>query len=146
MKSATVPSRNLTSARNVILDRRKQSAGIESKPMTEFNQSTPAMRSKGVGDHLKGVTAELGLTMKEGCNCKALAAEMNRLGPEGCRRDRARLVEALKKNAQKYTWGDVVKAAAKALTTGLAWRIDLTDPYGALLDEAIRRASCDNCC
>lgn len=100
-------------------------------------------RRKGVGDHLKDVTTELKLTMKQGCNCNALATRMNNLGPDGCRWIRAELVDALKKNAQKYTWGDVAKAAAKALTTELGWRIDLLDPYGSLLDEAIRRTEAE---
>lgn len=111
-------------------------AGVSGKHRTP---STARRLTNGVGDYLKKVTTELGLTVKQGCNCKSLAAEMNRLGPDGCRRDRARLVEALQVNAKRYTWGDVAKAAAKALMTGLAWRIDLTDPYGSLLDEAIRR-------
>lgn len=78
--------------------------------------------------------------MKQGCNCPALLKEMNGLGPDGCRRDRERLVAALVENAKKYTWGEKFVAAVKAVVTGLAWQIDLTDPYGSLLDEAIRRA------
>jgi hypothetical protein len=86
------------------------------------------------------VTAELRLSMKQGCSCKSLAARMNRLGPDGCRRERDVLVDNLRHNAKQYTWSDVVKAATMALKTGLAWKIDLLDPYGSLLDEAIRRA------
>ena len=95
---------------------------------------------KGVGDHMKDLTAELKIKPKKGCGCNALANEMNRLGPDGCRRDRARLVEKLKTNAKRYTWGDVATAAVNAVKTGLAWHINLLDPYGSLLDEAIRRA------
>ena len=97
-------------------------------------------RAKGVGDHQKDAIAELGIHPKHGCGCDSLASEMNRLGPDGCRRDRARLVEKLKLNAQQYSWGDVARAAVNAVKTGLAWKINPLDPYGSLLDEAIRRA------
>jgi hypothetical protein len=110
-------------------------AGVAGKPKVEAKP-----RVKGVGDHMKDVTAELKLVMKQGCGCASLAAEMNRLGAEGCRRDRARLVPKLQENAKRYSWGDVAKAAFSAMTTGLVWRLDLTDVYGSLLDEAIRRA------
>lgn len=97
-------------------------------------------RTKGVGDHLKDVTAELGITMKQGCSCASLAAEMNRRGPDGCRAKREKLVAEMVKNAQRYSWGDVAWAAVNAVKTGLAWHINPLDPYGSLLDEAIRRA------
>lgn len=110
-----------------------------------ISRDTPYLtnRRKGVGDHMIDVTAELKLAMKHGCSCKSLAAKMNRLGPEGCRRERASLVNELKKNAREYTWGDVAKAAAMALKTGLVWRINPLDPYGSMLDEAIRRTEAD---
>jgi len=34
----------------------------------------------------------------------------------------------------------VARAAVNAVKTGLAWKINPLDPYGSLLDEAIRRA------
>ena len=103
----------------------------------------PPKRLRGVGDHVKCITQELGLRMKQGCDCEALAAEMNRLGPDGCRRERKKLVDGLRHNARQYSWGEHLKAAAKSVTTGLIWSIDITDPYGSMLDEAIRRAERD---
>lgn len=97
-------------------------------------------RTKNVGDYMKDLTGELGIQPKHGCGCDSLANEMNRLGPDGCRRDRARLVGKLQTNAKRYSWGDVARAAMSAVKTGLVWQIDLMDPYGSLLDEAIRRA------
>ena len=94
---------------------------------------------KGVGDHLEDITSELKIRMRQGCKCKSLSAEMNRLGPNGCRKNRTRLVSGMKKNAQQYTLVDIMTAAIMAIKTGLAWKIDLLDPYGSLLDEAIRR-------
>lgn len=98
---------------------------------------------QGVGWHMERITESLGLTPRDGCHCKGLAAEMNRLGPAVCKKHREKLVGKLKTNATKYKWGDVAKAAAKALLTGLAWRLDLTDVYGSLLDEAIRRTEAE---
>lgn len=103
-------------------------------------QTSVGHKTKGVGDHMKDVTAELKLTMKHGCGCKPLAAEMNRLGPDGCRLNRDKLVEKLKVNAKRYSWGDVMQAAVAAVLTGLAWKINPADVYGSLLDESIRRA------
>ena len=106
------------------------------------NEHAPKLprRPKGVGDHMKDAIAELGIHPKHGCGCDSLASEMNCLGPDRCRRDRARLVEKLKLNAQQYSWGDVARAVVNAVKTGLAWKINPLDPYGSLLDEAIRRA------
>jgi hypothetical protein len=111
----------------------------------------PANRSKGVGDRMKEMTEELRLKMKEGCSCKALRNEMNRLGPKGCRRDRTRLVKALKKNAERYNWRDTLKAAVSAAGNAVSsavhmrriWIPNPLDPYGSLLDEAIRRTEAD---
>lgn len=88
---------------------------------------------------MKDVTAEFRIKMKPGCNCPALLSEMNRLGPDGCRQERSRLVDALKENAKKYTWGEKVTSAIAAMRTTLVWRIDVLDPYGSMLDEAICR-------
>ena len=115
-------------------------SGQPDKPTVTRKPPPQPRRTKGVGDHLKDVTAELGLTMKQGCNCASLAAEMNRRGPDGCRAKREKLVAELENNAKKYSWGDVARAAVNAVKTGLAWKINPLDPYGSLLDEAIRRA------
>lgn len=93
----------------------------------------------GVGSHLWRILTSLGVRHTAGCSCLALAAEMNRLGPEGCRTERSRLAKQMGDNADQYGWGTVATAAAKAILSGLAWRLDLLDLYGSLLDEAIRR-------
>lgn len=101
-----------------------------------------------VGWHMEQITKSLRLKPHSKCTCKSLAARMNRLGPEGCRRERASLVEDLKKNAKKYTWGDVAKAVAMTTKNAVAsavhlerpWIPNPLDPYGSMLDEAIGRA------
>jgi hypothetical protein len=77
---------------------------------------------------------------------------MNRLGVDGCRANRARLVEKLKLNAQRYSWGDVATAVANASKNAVVsavhlervWIPNPLDPYGSLLDEAIRLAEAEN--
>ena len=104
-------------------------------------------RVKGVGDHMKDLTAALKLSPKQGCGCQSLANEMNRLGPDGCRRERTRLVGKLETNAQRYSWGDVATAVANAAKNAAVaavhlervWIPNPLDPYGSMLDEAIRR-------
>jgi hypothetical protein len=97
----------------------------------------------GVGSHLWRLLASLGIKHTATCSCLGLAEEMNALGPAGCRRERARLAQQMRANAKAYGWGTVATAAARALASGLAWRLDLADVYGSLLDEAIRLAEAD---
>jgi len=65
---------------------------------------------------------------------------MNMLGVEGCRKHREALVKAVR-NAYKRTGTvEVLAAAAKAVASGLAFKLNPLDPFGSLVDEAIRRA------
>lgn len=93
----------------------------------------------GVGSTLWRLLASLGIQHTTTCSCLTLAEEMNRLGPDGCRRERSRLVASMRRNARVYGWGAVTVAATRAVASGLAWRLNPLDPYGSLLDEAIRR-------
>src|SRR5688500_12671475 len=43
----------------------------------------------GPGSELATLFAEVSITEKVGCDCQAIAAEMNRAGPAGCRERRA---------------------------------------------------------
>ena len=94
----------------------------------------------GPGSELHRLLATLNIHPGDDCGCVALAAEMNRLGPEGCRRERARLVATIRARQDQYGWRTKLVAGTLALITGLAWKIDLADPIGSLFDEAVRRA------
>lgn len=104
-------------------------------------------RAKNVGDHMKDVISELKIHPKRGCGCDALANSMNCLGPFGCKANRDKLVEKLKTNAKRYSWGDVATAVANAAKNAAVaavhlervWIPNPLDPYGSMLDEAIRR-------
>ena len=65
---------------------------------------------------------------------------MNDWGPTGCRLARSEIVETMKMNAKQYGWKTVATAAALAVRNGLAWKLNLQDVFGSLVDEAIKRA------
>jgi hypothetical protein len=92
------------------------------------------------GSQLWRLLAELGIQHKPTCTCLHLAETMNQWGPAGCRLARPEIIAQMRTNAKEYGWLDVARAAAKAVSTGIAWKLDLTDVYGSLLDEAIRRS------
>lgn len=108
---------------------------------TESQEQLQAvMHGDGVGSQLWRLLESLGIKHTAACKCLELAEQMNAWGPAGCRLARAEIVERMRANAKHYGWGAVATAAARAVTTGLAWRLDLADVYGSLVDEAIRLA------
>lgn len=92
------------------------------------------------GSQLWRLLAELGIQHKPTCSCLSLAARMNAWGAAGCRMARDEICKAMRHNAKEYGWRDVARAAAAAVTQGIGWRLDITDVYGSLVDEAIRLA------
>jgi hypothetical protein len=112
---------------------------------------------RGPGTEFGKLTAILGLKEKAGCKCGAIANEMNRAGPAGCRERREHFVEALKANYDaNYNWLDLVAAAGrsnKPAAVALVKRIATISTHKAIerlfdfavelaeqVDEAIRRA------
>jgi hypothetical protein len=98
------------------------------------------LAGNGVGSHLWRLLESLNVRHSPTCECLAWAERMNAWGPAGCRLARAEIVAHMRDSAKHYGWGELARSAAKAVTTGLVWRINLLDLYGSLLDEAIRRA------
>jgi SAM-dependent methyltransferase len=94
----------------------------------------------GVGSHLWRLLSSLGIEHRDDCDCLAWAERMNAWGPVGCRQQRAAIVQHMRDSASHYGWGSLAAAAAKSITTGLVWRLNPLEPYGSLLDEAIRRS------
>jgi len=103
-------------------------------------QLTAITAGTGPGSQLWRLLESLGIRHTATCPCLQMAERMNAWGPAGCRLARAEIVDQMRTNAKQYGWGTVAKAAAAAIRIGLAWRLDLADVYGSLLDEAIRRA------
>lgn len=92
----------------------------------------------GPGTELAALFAEVGITEKVGCNCKAVAADMDRSGVAGCRERREYFLGELNKNADKYNWWDRIKAGGNLVRTGTVFSAGIT--LGGMFDEAVRRA------
>lgn len=101
-------------------------------------EGKPRKPRGGPGTELKKMTAELGA--KYCSSCEGTAHWMDTLGVEGCRRERAAIVERINANRKKLPWVDQLELAAKAVTHVFEWQLSPLDPIGSLVDEAIRRA------
>ena len=95
----------------------------------------------GPGTELGAMLRTLGIAPGAGCDCKAKQATMDQWGVAKCRERRDEIVGWIREGAPRWGWVERVKAAALAVTTGLAWQLDPTDPYGSLVDLAIARAA-----
>jgi hypothetical protein len=101
----------------------------------------------GVGSQIWRLLAEIGVQHDPSCDCLAWAEKLNAWGVAGCRLARAEIVEHLRSERQRYGWARSIIAAARAaagVASDLAaWRrpwLNPLDPFGSLVDEAIRRA------
>jgi hypothetical protein len=61
-------------------------------------------------------------------------------GIEGCEKNKDTIVGWLSEGQTRWGWAEKVAAAARAVKTGLAFRLDLSDPFRSLVDIAIRNA------
>lgn len=93
----------------------------------------------GVGDHLKALLESVGIKAGSGCACEDMRQTMNALGVDGCRANRVAIVNHLEVQAKGVGVVEKFRAAVLAVATGLAFRLDPRDPFGSLVDEAIRR-------
>lgn len=94
----------------------------------------------GVGSQLWKLLESLGVKHTTDCTCLIWAELMNSWGPAKCRESRAEIVEHMESSAKSYGWTTYIYASLKVVVLRLMFRISITDPYGSLLDEAIRRA------
>ena len=95
----------------------------------------------GPGTELKAMLLALGIQSMASCRCQEMAQRMDDLGVQGCREHRAELVEYLRQQVPALATHELALAAIRAVWSGLAIHLSLTDPVGSLLDEAIRRAA-----
>lgn len=101
----------------------------------------------GVGSQIWRLLAEIGVQHDPSCDCLAWAEKLNAWGVAGCRLARAEIVEHLRSERQRYGWARSIIAAARAaagvasdLAAGRRPWLNPLDPFGSLVDEAIRRA------
>lgn len=94
----------------------------------------------GPGDAMQEIMDELRITEKVGCSCKSLARKMNKLGIDGCVKNRVELIAELNRNSAKYSWIEKFKIGIYNTTNPLAIGFLVSGNIAeAMLDEAIRR-------
>ena len=110
-------------------------------------RTPPPCRLGKTGDELAALLKSLGIN-PGWCTtgCHNFAKQMNQWGVEGCRARRAEIVQRLEEQQRAAGWSVTAKAAAMAMVNGIAFRIDLADPLGWLVDEAIRLAEAAEKC
>lgn len=91
----------------------------------------------GVGTEFELLAKEFKVKKTSLCQCAKLRSEMNSLGIDGCREQKADLL--VKLNTNYATLGLIDKLVA-LLYGGLPPWLSLTAPVESMLDEAIRRA------
>jgi hypothetical protein len=94
----------------------------------------------GPGTELKALIASMGIQSSPTCDCNARAIQMDIWGIEGCEKNKDTIVGWLSEGQTRWGWAEKVAAAARAVKTGLAFRLDLSDPFRSLVDIAIRNA------
>jgi hypothetical protein len=99
---------------------------------------------RGPGFELHQIFGSLGVEMQAGCSCRKRIKQMNAWGAAGCREHFQEIVDGLKKDQDKYSWGTKFRAAMGTVKTGLVFRINPLDPLPSLVEEAIRRTEADD--
>lgn len=101
-------------------------------------QTPPPVDGPGLETQL--IFTSLALPPKEQCQCDAKAAWMNQWGVQGCKERRKLVVSWLRDSQQWYGPEEQAIAAYNALKSGLAFKLDLLDLFGSIVDLAIARA------
>lgn len=109
----------------------------EDRPQTPVLAWPPG---KGPGTELQKILKSLGINPKPSCDCNGKAAQMDFWGVAGCREHRETIVGWMRAGQDKWGWTEKLRAAANAVASGLAFQLDVRDPFPALIDESIRRA------
>lgn len=114
------------------------------KPMPpgKFEAECSGVQSqRGPGSHLQILLTSLGARPDKCRNsCQKVAKIMDDKGVEWCKENKPRLVKHLKEAYSKLAWHDVATFAARAVASGLAFKIGFQDAAEWLVEEAIRRS------
>lgn len=92
-----------------------------------------------VGSEFSRIATTLGF-VPDGCNCDDVMLMMNQLGADGCEREFAVIVPRIKANAAILNWTAKILPAMRAVASGLAFRVNWTDPIPDFVSLAISRA------
>ena len=96
---------------------------------------------KGPGTELQQLLKTLGINPKPSCDCNGKAAQMDYWGVQGCLANRETIIGWMRAGQDKWGWTEKLRAAANAVTSGLALQLDWSDPFPSLIDQAIRQAA-----
>lgn len=97
--------------------------------------------TEGPGTELKAILASLGIEPdKAGCDCNGKAQQMNMWGDDGTEANVNTVIGWMRDGMGRWGWADKLTAAALAVKTGLALKIDPFDPFPGIVREAIRRS------
>lgn len=140
-----------------LLPRHDPTAAPKARPPVTINgapitghPSPPSIRPlippAQVGDVLEQLLHSLGITelapeMVDGAPCppcQLMKSRLNNLGIAGCRGNIEEFAAELRERASEYSTWDWTKAAANAVLSGLALKLNPLDPFGSLLEEACR--------
>lgn len=97
-------------------------------------------KPKGPGIELRRVFHVLGIKPAKNCKCKQFAAWMDKLGVEGCRTQRVEIADKLQAKSKEFGLAAFFAGGWRAITTGLARRINPLHPFLSFVDLAIERA------
>lgn len=101
---------------------------------------TAAVPGEQPGTELKSLISTLGASPTKSCGCAMMIRLMNSWGCEGCEKHLPEIVAHLRKAYGEQPLLDKLRAQAAAVTSGLAFQLDWTDPIPSLVRLAIARA------
>lgn len=94
----------------------------------------------GPGTELKAILASLDINPSVKCDCNQKAQAMDYWGVEGCKERRDKIIDWLRDGQERWGWKNKLGAGLKAIASGLAFKLNWTDPFPGLVDECIHRA------
>lgn len=98
------------------------------------------VKQKGPGTELRRVFHVLGIKPSKRCKCKQFAAELDKLGVDGCRLQRIEIAGRLEAKSAEFGLDAFLTAGVRAFRTGLAFKLNWSTPFLSLVDLAIERA------
>lgn len=119
-------------------------------PPEEIPLPTP-----GPGDELKAMLHEIGIQSTTACQCQTKMNQMNAWGADGCRQHFNEIVGFIRDGAKSFGWEEPLRIKAEgekaglltkigwaigAVRSGVASKVNWTDPFPGLVTEAIRRS------
>lgn len=119
--------------------------GLAMRPHLMVEKSAPLVQltvqkkeAAGVGTEVSTILKSLGIPPCQ--QCAEFAEWMDEIGPVGCLEDgnHVAILTRLREKAAGASWWTTARAASLAVTTGLASKINWSDPAPGILDEAIR--------